>query len=104
MRILDNIIRFIVGGLFISNLLAKKNTDGWGAMQYPQLVLGMLAIFTYGFKVAEDNFANANCELTTLGDYEGLINKASEKGIVSAELKDTLQEWRQSPETWMSID
>ena len=43
----------VVGGLIISNLLAKKNSDGWGAMQYPQLVLGMLAIFTYvGVEVA----------------------------------------------------
>ena len=37
----------VVAGLLISNILAKKNSDGWGAMQYPQLVLGMLAIFTY---------------------------------------------------------
>ena len=37
----------VVGGLLLSNLFAKKNVDGWGAMQYPQLVLGMLAIFTY---------------------------------------------------------
>ncbi|MDG2139495.1 MAG: MFS transporter [Flavobacteriales bacterium] len=37
----------VVGGLLISNLLAKKESNGWGAMQYPQLVLGMLAIFTY---------------------------------------------------------
>ena len=31
----------------ISNKLAIKDKDSWGAMQYPQLVLGMLAIFTY---------------------------------------------------------
>ena len=37
----------VVGSLIISNILAKKNSNGWGAMQYPQLVLGMLAIFTY---------------------------------------------------------
>ena len=37
----------IVGGLLFSNFKAIKNPDGWGAMQYPQLVLGMLAIFTY---------------------------------------------------------
>lgn len=37
----------IVGGLLISNLLSKKDKESWGAMQYPQLVLGMLAIFTY---------------------------------------------------------
>ena len=37
----------VVGGLLLSNYLARKNSEGWGAMQYPQLVLGMLAIFTY---------------------------------------------------------
>jgi len=33
--------------LLVSNFLSRKNADGWGAMQYPQLVLGMIAIFTY---------------------------------------------------------
>ena len=37
----------IVGTLLVSLLSARKNATGWGAMQYPQLVLGMLAIFTY---------------------------------------------------------
>ncbi len=37
----------IVLGLLFSNMSAKKNANGWGAMQYPQLVLGMLAIFLY---------------------------------------------------------
>lgn len=37
----------VVGVLLLSNSFAKKNQDGWGAMRYPQLVLGMLAIFTY---------------------------------------------------------
>ncbi len=43
----------IVVGLLVSNNLAKKKNDGWGAMKYPQLVLGMLAIFVYvGVEVA----------------------------------------------------
>jgi FHS family L-fucose permease-like MFS transporter len=37
----------IVGSLLLANRSAKKKSEGWGAMQYPQLVLGMLAIFTY---------------------------------------------------------
>ncbi len=37
----------IVGTLLISLALARRNGSGWGAMRYPQLVLGMLAIFTY---------------------------------------------------------
>ena len=37
----------VIGTLLLSNKLAAKDKDSWGAMQYPQLVLGMLAIFTY---------------------------------------------------------
>ncbi|MFK7114190.1 MFS transporter [Flavobacterium oreochromis] len=43
----------VLGGVFYSYTSAKKNPEGWGAMQYPQLVLGMLAIFVYvGVEVA----------------------------------------------------
>jgi FHS family L-fucose permease-like MFS transporter len=43
----------VVGGLIFANLSAKKKSEGWGAMQYPQLVLGMLGIFAYvGVEVA----------------------------------------------------
>lgn len=43
----------VVGGLIFANLSAKRKAEGWGAMQYPQLVLGMLGIFTYvGVEVA----------------------------------------------------
>ncbi len=37
----------VVFALFISHYSAQRNTTGWGAMQYPQLLLGMLAIFMY---------------------------------------------------------
>ena len=43
----------VVIGLLTANMTAKKKSTGWGAMQYPQLVLGMLAIFVYvGVEVA----------------------------------------------------
>lgn len=43
----------VIGGLTTSFVLSKKNKSGWGAMQYPQLILGMLAIFVYvGVEVA----------------------------------------------------
>ena len=43
----------VVGGILFSYTSAQKKAEGWGAMQYPQLVLGMLAIFTYvGVEVA----------------------------------------------------
>jgi len=37
----------VVISLFFSNMRARKSSEGWGAMQYPQLVLGMLALFLY---------------------------------------------------------
>jgi len=37
----------LVIGLLYANTAAQKNPEGWGAMRYPQLVLGMLALFTY---------------------------------------------------------
>jgi FHS family L-fucose permease-like MFS transporter len=43
----------VVISLLLANSSAKRKTEGWGAMQYPQLVLGMLGIFTYvGVEVA----------------------------------------------------
>ena len=43
----------VVVGLLYANFKAQKNENGWGAMKYPQLVLGMLALFVYvGAEVA----------------------------------------------------
>ncbi len=40
-------IAVLVVSLLIANAVARKNPDGWGALKYPQLALGMIAIFTY---------------------------------------------------------
>lgn len=63
-------------------------------------VLGMVAIFTYGFPDAENNFKAKNCELTTLSDYNTLISVATEQNYISEADVDTLKEWRKSPQTW----
>ena len=47
MKWLFGALAVVVISLLISNMRAKKNPDGWGAMKYPQLVLGMLALFVY---------------------------------------------------------
>lgn len=53
MLFLSGALLVIIGGILFSYLSAKKSVNGWGAMQYPQLVLGMLAIFVYvGVEVA----------------------------------------------------
>ncbi len=63
-------------------------------------VLGMLAIFTYGFKQAENSFKLNNCELTTLTNYNELISKALEINYISEDFLPDLKQWRQNPETW----
>ncbi len=63
-------------------------------------VLGMVAIFTYGFQAAADNFKKANVALSTLSNYETLITLASERNYVSAGDVDALREWRLDPANW----
>ncbi len=63
-------------------------------------VLGMAAIFTYGFQKAEENFKNAGCELTTLSNYSAMIDLAVKVGYVKPEQVEKLKEWRLSPETY----
>ncbi|MEY2828943.1 MAG: hypothetical protein RIQ33_801, partial [Bacteroidota bacterium] len=47
-------------------------------------VLGMMAIFTYGFTTADEAFADANCKLVTLSDYHHLISLAAQKNYIQA--------------------
>ncbi len=64
-------------------------------------VLGMVAIFTYGFNVSEQNFKEKGCTLDTLSNYEILIEQALESGDIKKEQVEILKEWRQNPDTWM---
>lgn len=60
----------VVGGLLFANWRAQKNNDGWGAMRYPQLVLGMLAIFTYvGVEVAVGSNLGELLKLPEFGSF-----------------------------------
>ena len=63
-------------------------------------VLGMLAIFTYGFKKAEDSFISAGCRLDTLSTYNSLVERALETGFITAAEIDKLKEWRMDPSIW----
>lgn len=63
-------------------------------------VMGMIAIFSYGFQVASDNFENARVELTTLSNYENLIELGKDEGSISNDLVDTLKSWREDPANW----
>ncbi|MFN8415019.1 MAG: orotate phosphoribosyltransferase [Cytophagaceae bacterium] len=63
-------------------------------------VLGMVAIFTYGFEVAANNFAQAKVPLFTLSNYNELIKEAIQLGYIQPEALDALQAWRKAPEVW----
>ena len=63
-------------------------------------VLGMVAIFTYGFPLSEESFAKANCKLVTLSNYSALLDLALETNYITKEQLLVLQEWRKSPDTW----
>ena len=63
-------------------------------------VLGMLAIFTYGFPIAEQKFKKAKVKLTTLCTYEAVLSEALATNYISEVDIETLQEWRKNPAVW----
>ncbi|AKD04575.1 orotate phosphoribosyltransferase [Pontibacter korlensis] len=63
-------------------------------------VVGMAAIFTYGFALAEENFHNAGIPLHCLSNYSALVEAAAKQGYIQESAMDTLAEWRKSPNTW----
>jgi orotate phosphoribosyltransferase len=78
-----------------SSLVAVEALKNAGAT-----VKGMIAIFSYGFESAVENFKNANVTLNTLSDYENLLHFAVEKKYITEEEQVTLQEWRKNPSEW----
>jgi FHS family L-fucose permease-like MFS transporter len=64
----------VVVSLLFSNMRAKKNPDGWGAMKYPQLVLGMLALFVY-----------VGVEVTIVSNLSELLKQPDFGGFQSSE-------------------
>ena len=63
-------------------------------------VKGMVAIFSYGFKLSEDNFKNAHVDLFTLCNYPNLLNLAVAKKYITEKEQIVLVEWSTAPESW----
>jgi orotate phosphoribosyltransferase len=63
-------------------------------------VLGMIAIFTYGFAKAEEAFASEHCRLDTLSNYSVLVEMAAATGYISQSDVETLKGWRVNPSEW----
>lgn len=66
-------------------------------------VIGMAAIFTYGFPVATEAFNKAGVTLCTLSDYNSMLEAALETNYIKAEDIETLKEWRKDPANWVPI-
>ena len=64
------------------------------------VVKGMVAIFSYGFDVASKNFDDKNVRLTTLSNYENLLEQALDSNYITDKELVTLNDWRKSPSDW----
>ena len=104
----------------LENLIEGEVTKGWKTVVIEDListgnsslqavtalrdagmpVLGMGAIFTYGFTLAEEKFREADCSLFTLTDYHYLIEVAVASGFVEKNQLEALKEWRTNPGNW----
>ncbi len=64
------------------------------------VVKGMVAIFSYEFNVATENFDNANVNLTTLSNYSHLLEQAMDSKYITDQELTALQQWREDPGNW----
>ena len=79
----------------MSSLAAKNALVTAGAD-----IMGMVAIFSYNFPQSRKAFEDANVELTTLSNYDTLVEVASEIGYIKESDIEVLKQWRFSPSTW----
>ena len=63
--------------------------------------VGMAALFTYGFPVAEKAFEKANVKLITLSNYNAMLEAALATNYIQESDLATLREWRKDPASWV---
>lgn len=63
-------------------------------------VVGMCALFTYGFDASAKAMDEANVPLHTISNYSALMEVCEEQNLITAEQKTSLEDWRKSPDTW----
>ncbi len=88
--VVEDLISTGMSSLAANNALVSAGAD----------VMGMVAIFSYNFLHARKAFEVANVELTTLSNYDTLIEVAHEIGYVKESEIEVLKQWRISPSTW----
>jgi orotate phosphoribosyltransferase len=63
-------------------------------------IKGLVAIFSYGFEVATKNFAEAECPVLTLSDYDTLVDTALKTKYITEDDIVSLHKWREKPDAW----
>jgi len=66
-------------------------------------VVGMVALFTYGFTLAEENFNNAGVKLVTLSNYDAMLEVALQTEYITKDDLETLHMWRKDPANWTPV-
>lgn len=66
-------------------------------------VKGMVAIFSYDFAIAQENFKNENITLNTLSNYQNLLEQALETKYITENQLETLTLWNANPSKWNAI-
>jgi orotate phosphoribosyltransferase len=88
----------VVEDLISTGKSSLQAIDALRAADYD--VAGLVAIFSYGFDVATENFKQANCPFYTLSNYSALIKYASENQYISKQDVQLLEQWREDPAAW----
>lgn len=79
----------------------KSSLNAVAALKTEKItVKGMIAIFSYGFDIATENFKKNNIDLYTLGNYESLLEQALETNYISEKELKILSEWNSNPSEW----
>jgi orotate phosphoribosyltransferase len=89
--------------LLIEDLISTGGSSLKAAQAIQQAgmpVIGMVAIFTYGFEVAQQAFLQANIPFSTLTNYNALLVEAVANDYITEEEMASLQEWRGNPAEW----
>ena len=63
-------------------------------------IKGMIAIFSYGFSIASENFESENVNLNTLSNYENLLEQALDTQNITQKEQDILARWNANPSEW----
>ncbi|MDG1660256.1 MAG: orotate phosphoribosyltransferase [Winogradskyella sp.] len=79
----------------------KSSLNAVKALQKAEAnIKGMVAIFSYGFDVANKNFNETEINLHTLGNYESLLEQALDTRYINQEQQNILALWNANPSEW----